>query len=66
MVFLIAAEWMMADVGFGYRLRIQSRLLNMSVVYIYLILLGVAGFGIDWLLTLARKKLSPWFELKGT
>ena len=36
MVFLIAAEWLIADTGFGYRLRIQSRLLHMNVVYIYL------------------------------
>ena len=61
MVFLIAAEWMMADVGFGYRLRIQSRLLNMNVVYTYLILLGVVGYFMDWSLSKLRKKLCPWF-----
>jgi ABC-type nitrate/sulfonate/bicarbonate transport system permease component len=61
MVFLIAAEWLVADVGFGYRLRIQSRLLHMDVVYIYLIFLGVSGFLCDWLLSLARRRLSPWF-----
>ena len=61
MVFLIAAEWMMADTGFGYRLRIQSRLLNMNVVYLYLFTLGVAGFGMNWLLTIARRKCCPWF-----
>jgi NitT/TauT family transport system permease protein len=61
MVFLIAAEWLLTDVGFGYRLRIQSRLLNMNVVYIYLVILGVTGYLFDWLLSLARRKLSPWF-----
>jgi ABC-type nitrate/sulfonate/bicarbonate transport system permease component len=61
MVFLIAAEWLIADVGFGYRLRIQSRLLHMDVVYIYLIFLGVSGFIFDWMLSMARRKLSPWF-----
>jgi NitT/TauT family transport system permease protein len=61
MVFLIAAEWMMADIGFGYRLRLQSRLLNMNVVYIYLILLGAAGFLIDSALSWSRRKLCPWF-----
>lgn len=61
MVFLIAAEMMVASEGFGYRLRIQSRLLNMNVVYTYLLILGVSGFFIDWLLTFSRKKLCPWF-----
>jgi len=62
MVFLIAAEWTTADVGFGYRLRIQSRLLNMNVVYIYLVLLGCFGFFFDWALVILRKKMCPWFD----
>ena len=61
MVFLIAAEWVVADVGFGYRLRIVSRMTRMNVVYIYLIILGLTGFGVDWILSLTRRKLSPWF-----
>lgn len=61
LVYLIAAEFMMGDVGFGYRLRIQSRLLNMAVVYNYLMLLGITGFGLDWLLTWTRSWLCPWF-----
>jgi len=61
MVFLIAAEWMIADMGFGYRLRIQSRLLNMNVVYLYLCLLGLAGFGFTSAGTIVRRKLCGWF-----
>jgi NitT/TauT family transport system permease protein len=61
MVFLIATEWIMADIGFGYRLRMQTRLLNLNVVYLYLIILGVSGFLIERGLTTARRKLSPWF-----
>lgn len=61
MVFLIAAEYVVADVGFGYRLRIQSRLLNMNVVYVYLVFLGLSGFVFDWLLTWLRRKVAPWF-----
>jgi NitT/TauT family transport system permease protein len=61
MVFLIAAEWALADVGFGYRLRMQSRLLHMNVVYTYLILLGVGGFFFDWLLATLRRRLCRWF-----
>lgn len=62
MVFLIAAEWMMSDIGIGYRLRIQSRLLNMNVVYVYLIVLCLTMYVIDWSLKLAKKKVCPWSE----
>jgi NitT/TauT family transport system permease protein len=61
MVFLIAAEYVVGDVGIGYRIRIQSRILNMNVVYIYLVLLGGSGLLMDWSLTKLRRKLCPWF-----
>jgi len=61
MVFLIAAEWATADIGFGYRLRIQSRLLNMNVVYIYLVILALTSYLMDWSLAYARRKMCPWF-----
>lgn len=62
MVFLIAAEWSSADVGFGYRLRLESRMLHMNVVYNYIIALGVLGYLMDWFLNRLRSRLSPWFE----
>ncbi|TWT29200.1 Bicarbonate transport system permease protein CmpB [Posidoniimonas corsicana] len=61
MVFLIAAEFALADQGFGYTLRMQSRLQNMNIVYTYLALLGATGLVIDWLLILLRRKTCPWF-----
>jgi NitT/TauT family transport system permease protein len=61
MVFLIAAEMMVADVGFGYRLRMQSRLLNMNVVYSYVIILGILGFFMDRLILSLRLKLCRWY-----
>ncbi len=61
MVFLIAAEFALADQGFGYTLRMQSRLQNMNIVYTYLIILGLTGLAIDWLLTLLRRWVSPWY-----
>lgn len=54
-------EMLVADVGFGYRLRMQSRLLNMNVVYIYLAILAVSFFFIDWSLRFARRRMCPWF-----
>jgi len=61
MVFLIAAEYVVADVGFGYRLRLEGRKINFNIVYFYLALLGASGFLIDYALVLTRRKLCPWF-----
>ncbi len=62
MVYLIAAEMVVGDVGFGYRIRLQSKLLNMSVVYPYLAILAAFGFGMDFLLRRAQRRFFPWFE----
>jgi NitT/TauT family transport system permease protein len=62
MVYLIAAEMVVGDVGFGYRIRLQSKLLNMSVVYPYLALLAGFGFGMDYVLRWLQRKLCPWYE----
>lgn len=61
MVFLIAAEMLVGDVGFGYRIRLQSKLLNMSVVYPYLALLAAFGFAMDHFLKVLQQKLCPWY-----
>lgn len=60
MVFLIAAEMIVGDVGFGYRIRLQSRLLNMNVVYPYLAYLAAFGFMMDYGLRLLQRWLCPW------
>tara|TARA_Y100000034_G_scaffold103692_1_gene129533 strand:- start:9579 stop:10466 length:888 start_codon:yes stop_codon:yes gene_type:complete len=61
MVYLIATEWLVGDVGFGYTLKIQSRRLNMATVYFYLALLGCSGFLFDYTILSLRRKLCPWF-----
>lgn len=61
MVFLIATEWLVGDVGFGYTLKLQGRRLNMATVYFYLILLGTTGFLMDYILVKIRRKLCPYF-----
>ena len=65
MVYLIAAEMVVADVGFGYRIRLQSKLLNMDVVYPYLAILAVFGFTMDSALTKLQQILCPWYENEG-
>ena len=64
MVYLIAAEMVVGDVGFGYRIRLQSRLLNMGVVYPYLAILAAFGYAMDFTLKLLQKTCFPWFDGK--
>ncbi len=64
MVYLIAAEMLCADVGMGYRIRLQARLLNMDVVYPYLAALAGFGFGMDYTLRRVQAWICPWHLLK--
>lgn len=61
MVLLVAAEWMVAGEGIGYRLRLFFQRTDMTVVYVYLILLGVVGLAADYLLIALRRWICPWF-----
>ena len=61
-VFLIAAEMVVGDVGFGYRIRLQFKLSNMNVVYPYLALLAGCGFLLDYGFRLLQFKLCPWYQ----
>jgi NitT/TauT family transport system permease protein len=61
MVYLIAAEMVVGDVGFGYRIRLQSRLLNMSVVYPYLAVLAAFGFAMDDMLRRVQRFFFRWY-----
>ena len=60
-VYLIAAEMVVSDVGFGYRIRLQMRLLNMNIVYPYLALLAAFGFSIDCGIRFVQRKACPWY-----
>lgn len=62
MVFLIAAEWIVADVGFGYRLRLESRKVHMDIVYFYIALLGFSGLFFDYVLNRLRSRFCQWYE----
>lgn len=61
-IYLIAAEMICGDVGFGYTIRLQSRLLNMNIVYPYLIILASSCLFLDLILAYIRKKLCPWYS----
>jgi len=63
-VYLIAAEMVCSDVGFGYRIRLQARLLNMNVVYPYIVLLAMFGFGMDFGLKRLQRAWCPWYNIE--
>lgn len=60
MVYLIAAELLVGDVGIGYRIRILSRRLEMQVVYPYLVFLAGMGFFMDFALSQLKKWICRW------
>lgn len=62
MVYLIAAEMLSAQVGLGYQIRLQQRLLNMAVVYDYLLLLGLSGLAMDKGMLWFRRVWCPWYS----
>lgn len=59
-IVLIAAEMLISDVGFGYRIRIEGRKLNMNIVYVYLMFLALYGYAFDYFLKFTQSKLCPW------
>lgn len=62
MVYLIAAEMLVGQVGMGYQIRMQQRLLNMNIVYDYILILGGTGLLMDQGMLLLRRKLCPWYS----
>jgi len=65
MVYLLAAELLVANQGFGYTIRIFSRKLDMTVVYPYLLILAFFGFLFDFVLRKTQVKLCPWHNKLG-
>jgi NitT/TauT family transport system permease protein len=61
LVLLVAAEWMVAGEGFGYRLRLFFQRTDMTVVFVYLFILGIFGFLLDTALVGLRRLRCPWF-----
>ncbi len=60
MVYLLAAELLVANEGFGYTIRVFSRKLDMTVVYPYLLILAAIGFLFDLALRQTQQRLCPW------
>jgi NitT/TauT family transport system permease protein len=65
MVYLIAAEMVVGEIGFGYRIRLQFKLNNMTLVYPYLVYLGGFGLMMDFGLKKLQRGLFPWYVKEG-
>ncbi len=62
MVYLIAAEIYVSQVGFGYQMRLQTHNLNIAVVFDYILILMCTGLLMDQGMLSLRRKLCPWFS----
>ncbi|HBE71933.1 MAG TPA: hypothetical protein DDW52_27640 [Planctomycetaceae bacterium] len=60
-VLLVAAEWLVSGAGVGYRLKLFFQRTDMTVVFVYVILLGIIGLVVDYFLIWLRRRLCPWF-----
>ncbi len=60
LVVLVFVEIIAGDNGLGYMLEQARGSLNMSIMYLDLIILGLIGFLIDWIVRYTERLLMPW------
>lgn len=60
--YLVVAELVAANEGLGYRVLKFSRFLQTPKIWVYLVLLGVIGLGLDLLFRLVNRRLFHWAE----
>jgi NitT/TauT family transport system permease protein len=60
--YLVVAELIAANEGLGYRVLKFSRFLQTPKIFVYLLLLGVIGLGLDAVFRAVNRKLFHWAE----
>jgi len=65
LVYLIAAEQIVAGEGFGYRIRVLTKATRFEAVYPLIVILTVYAGAITYGLKLLQRALCPWYKLKG-
>jgi NitT/TauT family transport system permease protein len=60
--YLVVAELIAANEGLGYRILKFSRFLQTPKIWVYLILLGVIGLGLDLIFRVANRRLFHWAD----
>lgn len=61
-IYLMAAEYFLADVGMGFRTRLEGKKLDMAIVFPYLVVLALVAVCITFVLREIKRELSPWYE----
>ncbi len=65
LVYLIAAEQIVAGEGFGYRIRVLTKATKFEVVYPLIVILTVYAGAFTYVLKLFQKILCPWYRVGG-
>jgi NitT/TauT family transport system permease protein len=65
LVYLIAAEMLLASEGMGYRIRLEFKKLNMDIVYPYLAYLAAFAYALDAALKQVQRWTSGWYVTEG-
>ncbi len=65
LVYLIAAEQIVAGEGFGYRIRVLTKATRFEAVYPLIVVLTLYAGVITCTLKLLQRKLCPWYQLEG-
>jgi len=60
--YLVVAELVAANEGLGFRVLKFSRFLQTPKIWVYLLLLGVIGLGLDMLFRLVNRRLFHWAD----
>ncbi|HXK20734.1 MAG TPA: ABC transporter permease [Polyangiaceae bacterium] len=60
--YLVVAELVAANEGLGYRVLKFSRFLQTPKIWVYLVLLGVIGLGLDMLFRVLNRQLFHWAD----
>jgi NitT/TauT family transport system permease protein len=63
LVYLIAAEQIVAGEGFGYRIRVLTKATRFESVYPLIVILTVYAAGMTWMLKALQRKLCPWYAV---
>jgi NitT/TauT family transport system permease protein len=61
-IFVIAAEAVASTEGLGYRIYLQQRYMNMSLIIPYVLYISLIAYSMDAVLQIVQKKLFPWYK----
>jgi len=62
LIYTIAAEWISASDGFGYRIMMFKRSARMELIFPYVAYLGLLGIFTQTVFKFAERILCPWYE----